>query len=171
MRALFGIGIALLAASSGAFADTPSLAGSYWRCTRGSDQSQFIIVFYRTGGVGGGELQAGEVSPYIYDATNRPEGEWPGHWAQKGQSFSWSFPDQHMAISGTIVSPGQTKMRLRGTETAAGAKTAITCTRPTKPLKIGEGLVIPKDGHFIDLNGEEQKLKVPAGISLQAGEP
>jgi hypothetical protein len=37
--------------------------------------------------------------------------------------------------------------------------------------RIGEGLVIPRDSRFIDLDGEEGELKVPAGISLQPQEP
>jgi hypothetical protein len=32
---------------------------------------------------------------------------------------------------------------------------------------IGDGLVIPRDSRFIDLDGDEGELKVPAGISLQ----
>jgi hypothetical protein len=33
--------------------------------------------------------------------------------------------------------------------------------------QIGEGLVIPKNGQFINLDQEDGDLKVPAGISLQ----
>jgi hypothetical protein len=36
---------------------------------------------------------------------------------------------------------------------------------------IGDGLVIPRDSRFIDLDGEEGQLKVPAGISLQPPKP
>ncbi len=167
MRPLLCAGLALLAAPFGALADAVSLAGSLWQCTRASDRSRFVITFYPEGGVGGGEVQDGEVSPYIYDATNHKEGEWPGHWVQRSQSFTWSFPDQHMSISGTIRSLGKANVQLTGSEVAAGVRTAITCTTLPKLPKIGKGLVIPKDGHFIDLNGDEGELKVPAGISLQ----
>jgi UDP-N-acetyl-D-mannosaminuronate dehydrogenase len=83
---LAAIGIAL--ASPTAIADGMSLAGSLWRCTRASDQSQFVIIFYPGGGVGGGELQAEEVSPYIFDASRTKPGEWPGQWEQTGQRFT-----------------------------------------------------------------------------------
>ena len=83
---LAAIGSALV--SPAAFADGTNLAGSLWHCTRATDQSQFVITFYPNGGVGGGEVQDGEISPYIFDATNRKEGEWPGRWEQKGQSFT-----------------------------------------------------------------------------------
>ncbi len=60
-----------------AVADGMSLAGSLWQCTRSTDQSQFVITFYPGGGVGGGELENGEVSPYIFDASRTRPGEWP----------------------------------------------------------------------------------------------
>ncbi|WP_134499211.1 hypothetical protein [Microvirga pakistanensis] len=168
MRVLIGTGFALLAAFSGALADGTSLAGSLWQCTRSSDRSRFVITFYPGGGVGGGEVQEGEISPYIFDATNRQEGEWPGRWEQTGRTFTWSFPDQHMTISGTISSAGRIGARLTGREDANGTKSAVTCTGLSKLPRIGEGLVIPRDGHFLDLNGGEGELKVPAGVSLQA---
>jgi hypothetical protein len=130
-----------------------------------------VITFYPGGGVGGGELQDGRVNPYIFDATNRKEGEWPGHWEQRGQSFTWSFPDQHMTISGTISSIGKPGAQLRGSEVAAETRSSVLCIQLRKLPTIGEGLVIPKDSHFIDLNGDEGELKVPAGISLQPQEP
>ena len=167
MRALLCAGLALSLMACGALAGGVSLAGSLWQCTRASDKSQFVITFYPVGGVGGGEVQDGEVSPYIYDATNSKEGEWPGRWEQKGQSFIWNFPDQHMTISGTISLTVKAKPQLVGSEIAAGTRSTITCTSLPKLPKIGEGLVIPKDGHFIDLDGDEGELKVPAGISLQ----
>jgi hypothetical protein len=37
----------------------------------------------------------------------------------------------------------------------------------TKLPQIGEGLVIPRDSRFIDLEDGEGELKVPAGISLR----
>ncbi len=43
----------------------------------------------------------------------------------------------------------------------------MACTALSKLPKIGEGLVIPRDSRFIDLDGEEGELKGPAGISLQ----
>ena len=52
-----------------------SLAGSLWQCTRATDQSQFVITFYPGGGVGGGEFENGEVSPYIFDASRTNPGE------------------------------------------------------------------------------------------------
>jgi hypothetical protein len=45
-------------------------------------------------------------------------------------------------------------------------KSVLTIPRNTQP-KIGEGLVIPRDSRFIDLDRGEGTLKVPAGISLQ----
>ena len=59
-------------------ADGMSLAGLLWQCTRATDQSQFVMTFYPGGGVGGGELEKGEVSPYIFDASRTKQGEWPG---------------------------------------------------------------------------------------------
>jgi hypothetical protein len=58
-------------------------------------------------------------------------------------------------------------VRLSGSEASSGERSAITCTALSKLPKIGEGLVIPKDNHFIDLNHEDGELKVPASISLQ----
>lgn len=166
MRALLGAGAMLVLLSAGAAADGTSLAGSLWRCTRASDHSQFVIAFYPGGGVGGGEMQDGEVSPYIFDASRVKEGQWPGHWQQKGRRFTWRFPDQHMRIDGRVTVPGSPATMLTGNETASGTTTAISCAGLTKPPKIGEGLVIPKDGHFMDPDSEEGDLKVPAGISL-----
>ncbi|KLK91017.1 hypothetical protein AA309_22865 [Microvirga vignae] len=153
--------------SAGASADGASLAGSLWQCTRASDKSRFVITFYPGGGVGGGEIQEGEVSPYIFDASNMKEGEWPGRWEQKADRFTWRFPDQHMEIAGTIHARGQSRAKLIGVETASGVRAAITCGALTKLPRIGEGLVIPRDSHFTDLEDGEGELKVPAGISLQ----
>jgi hypothetical protein len=58
-------------------------------------------------------------------------------------------------------------VRLTGTGTASGDKFGVTCAELSKLPKIGEGLVIPRDSRFIDLDGDEGELKVPAGISLQ----
>jgi hypothetical protein len=171
MTALLRAIAALILVSPGALADGTSLAGSLWQCSRASDRSQFVITFYPGGGVGGGELQNGEVSPYIFDASRSKQGEWPGRWEQKKERFIWSFPDQHMEISGSISSPGERQAKLAGTETASGVRSAVTCTALTKLPRIGEGLVIPRDSRFIDLDGEEGELKVPAGISLQPQEP
>jgi hypothetical protein len=63
MRVLLRASAALILVSPGALADGMSLAGSLWQCSRASDRSQFVITFYAGGGVGGGELQNGEVSP------------------------------------------------------------------------------------------------------------
>jgi len=171
MRALLSAGIVLLLAAPGALADGANLTNSLWECTRESDRSVFVITFYPGGGVGGGEFQDGEVSPYVFDASRAKAGEWPGRWEQKGQQFTWSFPDQNMEISGTVSSPGQANAKLIGTETAPGLKTGLTCTTLSKLPKFGEGLVVPKDSRFIDLDGEEGELKVPVGISLQPGGP
>lgn len=166
MRALLlaAIGIALM--PSCALADGMNLAGSLWQCTRSSDQSQFVITFYPGGGVGGGEFED-EVSPYIFDASRTKPGEWPGQWKQTGQRFTWTFPDQGMRIEGSLQGPGQPGARLTGTETSPGGRSAVACTALSQLPKIGEGLVIPKDSRFIDRDGEEGELKVPAGVSLQ----
>jgi hypothetical protein len=166
MRALVGISTMLVLLSMEAAADGASLAGSLWRCTRASDQSQFVITFY-PGGVGGGELQDEEVSPYIFDASRTKPGEWPGQWEQTGQRFTWTFPDQSMQIEGRLQGPGLPAARLTGIETSPGGRSAVACTALSTLPKIGEGLVIPRNSRFIDLDGEEGTLKVPAGISLQ----
>lgn len=62
-------------------------------------------------------------------------------------------------------------MRLAGTETSLVGRSAVTCAALTKLPKIGDGLVIPRNSRFIDLDGEEGELKVPAGISLQPQDP
>ena len=167
MRALVGISTMLVLLSAGAAAGDANLADSPWQCTRASDQSQFVITFYPGGGVGGGELQGEEVSPYIFDASRIKEGEWPGHWQQSDQRFTWSFPDQHMQIAGTIRASGQSQVRLNGIETASGVRSSISCAVLTKLPRIGEGLVIPRDSRLIDLEDGEGELKVPAGISLR----
>ncbi|MBA1159194.1 hypothetical protein [Microvirga mediterraneensis] len=167
MRALVGISTMLVLLSMGAAADGTSLAGSLWQCTRASDQSQFVITFYPGGGVGGGELQDEEVSPYIFDASRTKPGEWPGKWEQTGHRFTRAFPDQDMRIEGSVRGPGQPAARLTGTETSPGGGSAAACTALSRLPKIGEGLVIPRDSRFIDLDGEEGTLKVSAGVSLQ----
>jgi len=166
MRSLLAaIGIALV--PPGVLADGMSLSGSLWRCIRSSDQSQFVITFYSGGGVGGGELEGDEVSPYIFDASRTKPGEWPGTWRQTGRRFTWAFPDQNMRIEGRFIASGRTAARLTGSETSPGGTTTVTCTSLPKLPKIGEGLVIPRDSRFIDLDDGEGELKVPAGISLQ----
>jgi len=148
-------------------ADGMSLAGSLWQCTRAVDQSQFVITFYPGGGVGSGELQDEEVSPYIFDASHTKPGEWPGQWQQRGERFTWAFPDQSIQIEGSLQGSTQPASRLTGTATSSGQKSAVTCTALSRLPKLGEGLVIPRDSRFIDLDGEEGELKVPAGVSLQ----
>ncbi len=110
------------------------------------------------------------MSPYIFDASRTKPGEWPGQWKQIGQRFTWTFPDQSIRIEGNLQGSGQPASRLTRTETSSGEKSAVTCTALSRLPKIGEGLVIPRDSRFIDLDGEEGELKVPAGISLQEQE-
>lgn len=167
MRVLPSLAAALLLISSDALADTTSLAGSLWRCTRSTDRTQFVITFYQGGGVGGGELAAGKVSPYIYDASSTREGEWPGRWTQSQDRFSWSFPDQQMEISGTITALGKPKAKLSGREVASGIESSVTCTPLAKLPRMGDELVIPRNSRFIDVEKGEGELKVPAGISLR----
>ncbi len=168
MRALLLAAIGSVVLSPAAVADGINLAGSLWQCTRATDQSQFVIIFYPGGGVGGGELENGEVSPYIFDASRTKPGEWPGRWKQTGQRFTWALPDQGMRNEGSFQGPGQPGARLTGTETSPGGRSAVACTALSRLPTIGEGLVIPRNSRFIDLDGEEGELKVPAGVSLQA---
>jgi len=172
MRGLLSL-VAVIASfgSCAALADGMSLAGSLWRCTRATDQSQFVITFYPSGGVGGGELAEGEVNPYIFDASRTQPGEWPGKWKQSGQRFTWAFPDQNMQIEGSLIGEGQSAARLTGTETSSGERSIVTCTALSRLPQIGEGFVIPRDSRFVDFEGGEGELKVPAGISLQPPEP
>ena len=167
MRALLLAAIGSVVLSPAAVADGINLAGSLWQCTRSSDQSRFVITFYPGGGVGGGEFENGEVSPYIFDASRTKPGEWPGWWEQTGQRFTWAFPDQSMRIEGRLQGPGRPAARLVGIETSPGGRSAVACMALSQLPKIGEGLVVPRDSRFIDLDGEEGTLKVPAGISLQ----
>ena len=166
MRSLLLAAIGIVLVSPTAVADGMSLAGSLWQCTRSTDRSQFVITFYSGGGVGGGEFENDEVSPYIIDASRTKPGEWPGRWRQTGQLFIWAFPDQGIRIEGSLSGLAQVTARLTGTETASGERSTITCTALPKLPKVGEGLVIPKNNHFIDLDQEDGELKVPAGISL-----
>lgn len=95
MRGATSIVFGIVLISPPGLADGISLAGSLWQCTRATDQSRFVITFYPGGGgVGGGELENDEVSPYIFDASRTGPGEWPGRWEQAGRCFTWSFPDQ-----------------------------------------------------------------------------
>jgi hypothetical protein len=167
MRSLLLAAIGIIQVSSAATADGTSLAGSLWQCTRSTDHSQFVITFYPGGGVGGGEFENDEVSPYIFDASRTKPGEWPGKWTQPSQSFTWNFPDQSIRIEGSLSGPRQAELRITGTETSPGGRSAVTCASLPKLPKIGDGLVVPRDSRFIDLDGDEGELKVPAGISLQ----
>ena len=108
---------------------------------------------------------------YIFDASRTKPGEWPGEWEQTGLRFTWPFPDQNIRIQGGLREPGRPTARLTGTEISSGGRSAVACTALSRLPKIGEGLVIPRDTRFIDLDGEEGELKVPAGISLQPQEP
>lgn len=167
LKTLPGATLATMLASAGALADGMTLTGSMWNCTRERDGSQFIIVFYPDGGVGGGELGGGEVSPYVFDASRTKNGQWPGRWTQRGQDFTWEFPDQHMRIDGVIDPLSKAKDRLRGTETALELTSPVRCTSQARAPRLGAGLVIPKDGHFMDPDDTEGELKVPTGVSLQ----
>src|SRR4051812_2039172 len=160
MRALLLAAIRIVLVPSAVVADGMSLAGSLWQCTRSSDQSQFVITFYPEGGVGGGELENDEVSPYIFDASRTKPGEWPGKWEQIGERFTWVFPDQSIRIEGNLAGSGQPAAGLTGTGTDAGGKFAVTCGSLLKLPKIGDGLVVPRDSRFIDLDGDEGELKV-----------
>ena len=120
MRGFLLAAIGVVLVSSTAIADGLSLAGSHWQCTRTSDRSQFVITFYPGGGVGGGEFENGEVSPYIFDASQTKPGEWPGNWEQMGQRFTWTFPDQSIRIEGSLSGPGQATARLTGTRDIVG---------------------------------------------------
>ncbi len=84
-----------------------------------------------------------------------------------GERFTWAFPDQSIRVGGSLQGSGQPAARLVGTEISSGERSAVTCTALSRLPSIGEGLVIPRDSRFIDLDGEEGELKVPAGISLQ----
>ncbi|WP_262265787.1 hypothetical protein [Microvirga yunnanensis] len=170
MRRFLLATIGIVLASSAAIADGLSLASSLWQCTRASDRTQFVMTFYPGGGVGGGEFENGEVSPYIFDASQTKPGEWPGRWRQTGQRFTWVFPDQTIRIDGSLSGPGQANARLTGTEISLGERSAITCTSMSKLPMIGDGLVIPKNGRFMDLGRDEGELKVPAGLSLREPE-
>ena len=170
MRGILLAAIGIVLGPAASLADGLSLAGTLWQCTRASDRSQFVITFYPGGGVGGGEFENGEVSPYIFDASQTKPGEWPGRWQQMGERFTWAFPDQSIRIEGSLSGPGQANARLTGTETSSGERSAITCTSLSKLPKIGDGLVIPRNNHFIDLDQDDGELKVPAGISLQEPE-
>lgn len=77
------------------------------------------------------------------------------------------FPDQSIRIEGSLSGLGQATARLIGTETSSGERSAIICSALSKLPKIGEGLLIPKDNRFIDLDQDDGELKVPACISLQ----
>ena len=167
MRSILLTAIGIVLAPPTAIADGLSLAGSLWQCTRASDRTQFVITFYPGGGVGGGEFENGEVSPYIFDASRTKPGEWPGKWEQTGLHFTWAFPDQSIRIEGSLTALDPKAARLVGTETSSGERSAIACTSLSRRPRIGEGLVIPKDNRFIDLDQEGGELKVPAGISLQ----
>jgi hypothetical protein len=132
MRSLLLAAIGIVQVLSAAAADGTSLAGSLWQCTRSTDHSQFVITFYPGGGVGGGELENNEVSPYIFDASQANPGEWPGNWEQTGQHFTWAFPDQSIQIEGSLSGSGQSAARLTGTGTASGDKFAVTCRSSVK---------------------------------------
>jgi len=168
LKTLLGAAVTAGLSPAAALADGMTLAGSMWSCVRERDNSQFLIVFYPDGGVGGGEMERGEVSPYVFDASRTQDGRWPGRWSQTGESFTWEFPDQHMRITGQIETGARkTKDRLTGTETALELTSSVACTPQARPPRIGDGLVIPQDGHFMDPDDQEGELKVPTGISLQ----
>jgi hypothetical protein len=87
---LAAIGSALISAA--AFANGTNLAGSLWHCTRAIDQSHFVITFYPGGGVGGGEFQNDEVSPYIFDASRTKPGGVAREVGPDGPAFHMDFP-------------------------------------------------------------------------------
>ncbi len=91
MRGLLLAAIGIVLASPTAIADGLNLAGSLWQCTRASDRSQFVITFYPGGGVGGGEFEKGEVSPYIFDASRMKPGEWPSRGSRQSGASPGGF--------------------------------------------------------------------------------
>ena len=101
MKGFLLAAIGIVFAPAAVLADGLSLAGSFWQCTRSTDQSQFVITFYPGGGVGGGELENNEVSPYIFDASQTKPGEWPGNGSRQAN-----------------VSPGRFRIRAFGSKVA-----------------------------------------------------
>ncbi|MDF2811105.1 MAG: hypothetical protein K0S56_2136 [Microvirga sp.] len=151
--------------AAAAAADGGSLSGTLWHCSRASDQSRFVMVFHADGGVGGGEIHNGAVSPYLFDTSRAQAGRWPGSWDEREDRFRWTFPDQNLGITGRIDSSGRT-MRLIGSEQNADDTAAIACRRLRRLPPIGGGFVIPTDGHFMNAGSGEGILKVPARSSL-----
>ena len=66
---------------------------------------------------------------------------------------------------------GQPTMRLAGTETSLAGRSAVTCTALSKLPKIGDGLVIPRDSRFVDLDGEEGGCVAQIGRWAHSGHP
>ena len=74
---------------------------------------------------------------------------------QRERRFLWSFPDQHMQVAGTITVSGQPQAQLDDIETASGVRSSISSADLSNLPRIGEGLVIPRDSLFIDLEDRE----------------
>ncbi|MCB8823259.1 hypothetical protein [Microvirga rosea] len=167
LKSLSGAVVVALMAPSPALADGVTLAATLWDCVRARDNSRFLIMFYPDGGVGGGEVDKGVVTPYAFDASKTSQNQWPGRWSQSGETFQWDFPDQHMRIEGRIATLPNGKARLTGTETSLDLTSSVVCGPQQKAPKLGAGLVVPKDGHFLDPDDSEGELKVPTAASLQ----
>ncbi|KAB0267863.1 hypothetical protein [Microvirga brassicacearum] len=146
-------------------ANGASLSDTLWHCSRASDQSRFVIVFHADGGVGGGEIQNGAVSPYLFDTSRAPAGRWRGSWEEREGRFRWTFPDQRLVITGRIDSSRQAT-RLVGSEQRADVTATIACRRLRRLPPMGSGFVIPTDGQFMEAESGESVLKVPARSSL-----
>jgi hypothetical protein len=58
-----------------------------------------------------------------------------------------------MEIAGAVRSAGRPQARLTGTETSSAGKFAVACIVLSKLPTIGEGLVVPQDSRFMDLEG------------------
>jgi len=91
------------------------------------------------GGVGGGEIQNGAVSPYLFDKSPAPSGRWPGSWNEREDPFRPTFLDQHLVITGQIPpSPGKSAARA-GTETGWGGGVGAGKEGPGPGLSPGAG--------------------------------
>jgi hypothetical protein len=82
-------------------------------------------------------------------------GSRPGEWEQEGLGSEVASQD----LIRRCGSPAQ--------EPPLAINFTVTCRSLVKPPKIGDGLVVPRGNRFIDLDGDDGELKVPAAVSLQ----